>query len=70
MAIRQWHWGKLLLLWAWGGALCLVLVQVIIRTTSFVPGFALIGAVLAVLLTLSAITWKWLGGKELQSPMP
>jgi hypothetical protein len=64
MAIRQWHVGKLILLWAWGFALSVVLIQIIVRTTSFVPGFALIGTLLAILLTLSVITWKWLGGKE------
>jgi len=51
-------------LWAWGIALCVVLIQIISRTTNFVPGFILIGALPAILVTLSAITWKWLGGKE------
>jgi hypothetical protein len=64
MAIEQWHVGKIVLLWAWGFALCIVLIQIIIRTTNFVPGFALIGALLVILLTLSVITWKWLGAKE------
>jgi hypothetical protein len=64
MAIEKWHVGKIVLLWAWGFALCFVLIQIITRTTSFVPGFALIGALLAILLTLSVITWKWLSGKE------
>jgi hypothetical protein len=64
MALRRWHWGKVVLLWGWGVALCLALIQVIIRTASFVPGFALIGVLLFILLTLSIITWKWLGGKE------
>jgi hypothetical protein len=55
---------KIALLWAWGIALCVVLIQITSRTTNFVPGFILIGALLAILVTLSAITWKWLGGKE------
>ena len=64
MAIRRWHVGKVILLWAWGIFLCLALIQVIIKTNSFVPGFLLIGTILAILMTLSVITWKWLGGKE------
>jgi hypothetical protein len=64
MAITHWHWGKLVLLWAWGVVLSLVLIQIIVRTTNFIPGFALIGTLLGVLLALSVITWKWLGGKE------
>ena len=64
MAIKKWHTGKIALLWAWGIALCVVLIQIISRTTNFVPGFILIGALLAILVTLSVITWKWLGGKE------
>jgi hypothetical protein len=64
MAIRKWHVGKIALLWAWGIVLCVMLIQVILRTANFVPGFILIAAGLAILVTLSGITWKWLGGKE------
>jgi hypothetical protein len=64
MAIRKWHIGKIVLLWAWGIALCLGLIQIITKTENFVPGFILIGALLTILVTLSVITWKWLGGKE------
>ena len=64
MAIKHWHMGKIVLMWAWGIALMVGLIQVISKTTNFVPGFMLIGALLAIPLTLSVITWKWLGGKE------
>jgi len=64
MAIRNWHGGKIAILWAWAIAFCVVLIQIIVRTKNFVPGFLLIGALLAVLLSLSVITWKWFGGKE------
>jgi hypothetical protein len=64
MALKKWHIGKIALLWAWGIAFCIVLIQIISRTTNFVPGFILIGALLTILVTLSVITWKWLGGKE------
>jgi hypothetical protein len=62
--MRKWHVGKIVLLWAWGIALCVVLIQIIIRTENFVPGFMIVGALLAVLMTLSVITWKWLSGRE------
>ena len=64
MAIPKWHVGNIVLLWSWGVFLCLVLIQVIIKTASFVPGFILIGLMLAILIVLSVITWKWFGGKE------
>ena len=64
IAIRKWHVGKLVLLWVWGAAVCFVLIQIILRTTNFVPGFILIGLLLAILISLSVLTWIWLGGKE------
>jgi hypothetical protein len=64
MAIKQWHVGKVVLLWAWSIAVCFVLSQIIAGTASFVPGFILISAILAILVTLSVVTWKWFGGKE------
>jgi hypothetical protein len=64
MAIRKWHVGKIVILWAWGIAACVVLIQVVLRTKDFVPGFILIGALLAVLFSLTVITWKWFTGKE------
>ena len=64
MAIRKWHVGKIGLLWAWGIAACIVIVQVVVRTKDFVPGFILIGTLLAILVSLSVMTWKWFSGKE------
>jgi hypothetical protein len=64
MNIAKWHVGKIALLWAWGFALSFVLIQIIIGTTNFVPGFMLIGAIVGILFALSVVTWKWFGGKE------
>jgi hypothetical protein len=64
MAIRKWHVGKIGLLWAWGIALCIVLIQIISKTTNFVLGFILIATLLAIFITLSVITWKWFGDRE------
>lgn len=64
MPIQKWHPGKIGLLWAWGAGLCFVIIQVVIRTANFVPGFFLLALLLLILIVLSVITWKWLGGRE------
>jgi hypothetical protein len=68
MAIRKWHVGKIVLLWAWGVILCAIIVATIIGTKEWSPGpglgLILVLTLLAILITLSVITWKWFGGKE------
>jgi hypothetical protein len=64
MAIRHWHVGKLVLLWAWGVVLSVVVIQIIAVTDHFVPGFALIALLVSILVALSATTWKWLSARE------
>jgi hypothetical protein len=66
MAIKEWHVGKVILLWAWGLVLCMLALQDLkgIPKGNFVHGFMVIGALLAIPITLSVITWKWLSGKE------
>ena len=65
--IRQWHPGKLIILWAWGGiAAALALTRFLSRPVSEAPVEHLleIAFVLLGLTVLSAITWHWLGGRE------
>jgi len=64
MAVKQWHVGRIVLLWAWGIALSAVLIVVITRTENFIPGFIYLGVLLAILIALSAVTWRWFGEKE------
>jgi hypothetical protein len=67
MAIRTWHPGKLIILWAWGGvAVALALTLFFSRPVTDTPVEHLIEftLVLFALLALSAVTWRWLGGKE------
>jgi len=67
VAIEQWHWGKLVLLWAWGGTLAaLLLTLFVVEPVENSPARSALSLALtiALLLTLSAITWRWLGGKE------
>jgi len=64
MAIRNWHVGKVLLLWTWGVVLVAATLRHLEPTHNFVIGFMLIAALIAIPLALSVITWKWFGGKE------
>lgn len=67
LAIRRWHWGKIVILWAWGGGVASLLLErfaaapvdqsPIFSSAAFVASGLLLGC-------LSVITWIWLGGKE------
>jgi hypothetical protein len=63
--IQRWYWGKLALLWAWGGvAAALLLTDFLMRPIQSVrSSITLIGAVV-ILFGLSVLTWVWLGSKE------
>jgi len=67
MPIHRWHWGKLVILWAWGvvvvGPTLWSFFTTPIREA---PGIAAVTFVtsLVVLVALTAVTWRWLGGKE------
>jgi hypothetical protein len=67
VAIDQWHWGKLVILWAWGGTLSALLMTLfVLEPVERAPARSALSLVLTVtiLLALSATTWRWLGGKE------
>jgi hypothetical protein len=67
LAIEHWHWGKLVILWAWGGTLAALLITLfVLEPVENAPARSAISFVLTlvVLAALSAITWRWLGGKE------
>jgi len=67
MDIRRWHWGKVVMLWAWGGTVsALLLTRFLSAEVEEAPMVSLLalGGSLALLLALSAVTWQWLGGKE------
>jgi hypothetical protein len=65
--IGRWHWGKLVILWAWGGVGgALLLARFLSAPADASPmtsAFAFLGS-FTVLVGLSIITWIWLGGKE------
>ena len=67
MAIRKWHYGKLIILWGWGGLLS-ALALTHFETTKVADSPILhacefIGVVV-ILVVLSVLTWMWLGGKD------
>jgi hypothetical protein len=67
MAMRRWHAGKLIMLWAWGGvAAALALTSFLSNPVKDAPVAHLLELlfVLLVLFALSAVTWHWLGGRE------
>ena len=66
-AIRAWHPGKLLILWAWGAGLAAFLLVDFQRgdaAEALLRHLVDLCAGGAVLLALSALTWIWLGGRE------
>lgn len=67
MTIRNWHVGKLIILWAWGGLISgLMLTNFMGRPVGYSPAIHLVELLTTavILAGLSTITWRWLGGKE------
>ena len=68
MPIKKWHYGKLIILWAWTALLVGLFLQGL-ESLSDAPGstwpkFALIVSMGTLLVAMSMITWKWLTGKQ------
>ena len=66
MGIRQWHWGKLVILWAWGAVIAgPLLFRFLTQPVQVDPIVSMIGffGSLAILIVLSAVTWRWLGDR-------
>jgi len=64
LAVRSWHVGKIVLLWAWGIALVVLALDVLRKVDNPFTGFGLIAGLIAIPIALSVLTWRWLGGKE------
>lgn len=66
MAVKNWHYGKLILLWCWGVVLLAVLLRLLesLNEERFVLGTGLILLLFGIPIVLSMLTWKWLSGKE------
>ena len=67
MSIQRWHWGKLVIVWAWGGVAAALLLTIFlsapVEQNPLGALVSLIGAI-AILAALTAVTWLWLNGKE------
>ncbi|MFI5177337.1 MAG: hypothetical protein ACHQO8_02170 [Vicinamibacterales bacterium] len=67
MAIRHWHWGKIAILWAWGGlVVALLLTKFLSQRAEVDPTgstLSFLGS-LGILMALTVVTWWWLGGKD------
>ena len=67
MSVRRWHWGKIVILWAWGAVIvALLLTNFLSSPAGDSLGTATVTFLmsLVILIALSAVTWIWLGGKE------
>ena len=67
VSISRWHWGKIAILWAWGGGVVALLLTGFLAlpaTQSPVWSTVMFLTSLVILDGLSAVTWLWLGGKE------
>jgi hypothetical protein len=65
--VRRWHWGKIVIVWAWGGLFTALLLGAFVSGPAAAnPGFATFALFtsLALLIALTSMTWIWLGGKE------
>ncbi len=67
LSIQRWHWGKIVILWAWGGLLvALLLARFLSQKAEVDPTVSLLsffGSIL-ILVALTIVTWLWLGGKD------
>jgi len=67
MKIQRWHWGKIVILWAWGGLfVSLLLTRFLSQRADADPTMSSVSFLgsLGILATLSVVTWVWLGGKD------
>jgi len=67
MAVKNWHFGKIVILWVCTILPIAVFVTLLIEAYSIRGAESLViifAAVLLALIFLVPITWKWLSGKE------
>jgi hypothetical protein len=67
VSVRRWHWGKIVIVWAWGGVIAGLLFTNFLASPadqSPVRSIVSFAGGIAILAGLTAVTWRWLGGKE------
>ena len=64
MDIKKWHYGKLIILGIWSIVILYLCIQFLEKIENLFLGFFIIIIIIAIPVTFSIITWKWLSGKE------
>jgi hypothetical protein len=64
MKIKNWHYGKIILLWVWCIFFILMMIQKLESADNLILGIILIVLIFCIPIVMSIITWKWLSGKE------
>ena len=64
MAFKNWHYGKLIILWAWGIAVAKLIMQF---SKPGIRSLIISAVIFGIAVTLSVITWKWLSYKQKQN---
>lgn len=65
--IGVWHWGKLVIVWAWGGLLAAILLAAFLSRevkVSPLSSVLCLAGTTVILAALTTITWIWLTAKE------
>jgi len=74
MPIAKWHPGKLIILWSWGALFAALALTSFLATrateSSKISHTVTLLAALFILISLSAITWRWLSGRESNPVQP
>ncbi len=64
MAIKNWHYGKLLVLWGWGALVSGFCLHSLETIAHWAVGYLVIIIMLGLPIIMSVVTWKWLSGQE------
>jgi hypothetical protein len=67
VTVRRWHWGKIVILWSWGGLIVALLLTKFLRQDAAIdPAGSTVSFLgsLAILAGLTVVTWIWLGAKD------
>ena len=67
MSIQAWHYGKLIILWAWTGLLVSLIFlggAETLETGSTGGKLGILASMGILLAAMSVVTWKWLTGKQ------
>ena len=69
MNVKRWHIGKVVMVWAWGAVIVVVLLHFLREKQADLQqhvllGFVVLALIFAIPIALSILTWRWLTGRE------